>query len=101
MHGLEDLFLCLANILALQRGARHRRHVIARQDVQVLQELSKFQGHRGLARARWPNEDHMIVRKNVCRLSAVGLGLQNDGLELVQHLHDVIHVVQVGKRVAR
>ncbi len=36
MHCLEDLFLCLANILALQRGARDRRDMIARQDVQVL-----------------------------------------------------------------
>jgi hypothetical protein len=26
--------------------------------------------------------------------------LQNDGLELVEHLFDVIHVVQIGKRVA-
>jgi len=57
--------------------------------------------YRGLARARRTHKDHMIVCKNVCRLSSVVLGLQNDGLELVEHLFDVIHVVQIGKSVAR
>ena len=97
IHGPQHLLLGLADILPHEARAGDAGDRVRGQHLQILEQLAKAVGHSGLASPRGPHKDHVCIGEDVSWLKSVRRGRHDDGLELVHHGDDVLHVVEARK----